>query len=76
MGDILKQQINEITKSIYTLAGEEFNINSHQQLGKILFEKLKLPVYKKNKKNGYTTDVEVLEKLKGKTSYYRENIRV
>ena len=64
-GDILKQQINEITKSIYTLAGEEFNINSHQQLGKILFEKLKLPVYKKTK-NGYTTDVEVLEKLKGK----------
>lgn len=48
-GDILKQQINEITKSIYTLAGEEFNINSHQQLGKILFEKLKLPVYKKQK---------------------------
>ena len=64
-GDILKQQINEITKSIYELAGEEFNINSHQQLGKILFEKLKLPVYKKTK-NGYTTDVEVLEKLKGK----------
>ena len=64
-GNILKQQINEITKSIYTLAEEEFNINSHQQLGKILFEKLRLPVYKKTK-NGYTTDVEVLEKLKGK----------
>ena len=46
------------------LAGEEFNVNSHQQLGKILFEKLQLPVYKKTK-NGYTTDVEVLEKLKG-----------
>ncbi len=64
-GEILKEQINKITQEIYDLCGEEFNINSHQQLGKILFEKLKLPVYKKTK-NGYTTDVEVLEKLKGK----------
>lgn len=62
-GDELKKQLQELTTSIYQLAGEEFNINSHQQLGKILFEKLKLPVYKKTK-NGYTTDVEVLEKLK------------
>ena len=63
-GDTLKEQLNVLTKEIYELCGEEFNINSHQQLGKILFEKLKLPVYKKTK-NGYTTDVDVLEKLKG-----------
>ena len=63
-GLVLKEQIQTITSEIYNLSGEEFNINSHQQLGKILFEKLKLPVYKKTK-SGYTTDVEVLEKLKG-----------
>ena len=45
------------------MAGEEFNINSTKQLGEILFEKMKLPVIKKTK-NGYSTDVEVLEKLK------------
>lgn len=45
------------------MAEEEFNINSPKQLGEILFEKLKLPVTKKNK-NGYSTDVDVLEKLK------------
>lgn len=63
-GLVLKEQIQTITSEIYNLSGEEFNINSHQQLGKILFEKIKLPVYKKTK-SGYTTDVEVLEKLKG-----------
>ncbi len=62
-GDEMKQKIEELTKEIYEQCGEEFNINSTQQLGKILFEKLKLPVYKKNK-TGYATDVEVLEKLK------------
>ena len=62
-GSILKEQLNTLTHEIYELCGEEFNINSHQQLGKILFEKLQLPVYKKTK-NGYTTDVDVLEKLK------------
>ncbi len=63
-GTELKAQLQTLTEEIYNLAGEEFNINSHQQLGKILFEKLQLPVYKKTK-NGYTTDVDVLEKLKG-----------
>jgi DNA polymerase-1 len=47
---------------IYGLAGEVFNINSSQQLGKILFDKLKLPAIKKTK-TGYSTDMEVLEKL-------------
>ena len=59
----LKEQIETLKTEIYNLCGEEFNINSTQQLGTILFEKLKLPVYKKTK-NGYSTDVEILEKLK------------
>ncbi len=61
-GKELKQRIDELTQEIYKLADEEFNINSTQQLGTILFEKLKLPGAKKNKK-GYSTDVAVLEKL-------------
>lgn len=59
----LKEDIEVIKQEIYKLAGEEFNINSTLQLGNILFEKLKLPVYKKTKK-GYSTDVDILEKLK------------
>ncbi len=62
-GDELKEQIEEIRHEIYKLCGEEFNINSTQQLGVILFEKLGLPVYKKTK-TGYSTDVDILEKLK------------
>ena len=62
-GSKLKEEIESIKQEIYRLAGEEFNINSTQQLGNILFEKLKLPVYKKTKK-GYSTDVDILEKLK------------
>ena len=50
-------------KEIYELSGEEFNINSPKQLGELLFDKLKLPVYKKTK-SGYSTDVDVLERLK------------
>lgn len=52
----------KIEKEIYEIAGEEFNINSVKQLGEILFDKLSLPVGKKNKR-GYSTSVEVLEKL-------------
>ena len=62
-GDELKAQIEKLTAEIYKLAGEEFNINSHQQLGKILFEKLGLPAKKKTK-SGYSTDVDVLEKIR------------
>lgn len=63
-GDKLKIDLDKLTNEIYELCGEKFNINSTQQLGVILFEKLKLPVYKKTKK-GYSTDVDILEKLKG-----------
>ena len=62
-GKTLKNEIEKLTEEIYKLAGEEFNINSTKQLGVILFEKLKLPIIKKTK-NGYSTDVDVLEKLK------------
>ena len=49
-------------EKVYELAGEIFNLNSPKQLGVVLFEKMKLPVVKKTK-TGYSTDVEVLEKL-------------
>ncbi len=62
-GKALSEGIEKLTKEIYDLAGEEFNINSPQQLGSILFEKLGLPSGKKTKK-GYSTNAEILEKLK------------
>ncbi len=62
-GKELKERLEKVKKEIYEYAGEEFNINSTQQLGKILFEKLKLTEPKKNKK-GYATDVETLEGIK------------
>lgn len=62
-GNSLKQEIENLKQEIYRLCGEEFNINSTKQLGVILFEKLKLPVYKKTK-TGYSTDVDILEKLR------------
>ena len=62
-GKELTEKLQTITAIIYEMAGEEFNINSTKQLGEILFEKMKLPVIKKTK-SGYSTDVDVLEKLK------------
>ena len=59
-----EHQLEGLEGSIYSIAGEEFNINSSQQLGRILFEKLNLPVQKKTKKKtGYSTDVDVLTVL-------------
>jgi DNA polymerase-1 len=58
----IETQLQQKIDRIYALAGEVFNINSSQQLGKILFDKLKLPVVKKTK-TGTSTDVEVLTKL-------------
>jgi len=59
-------RLSEIEKKIYQEAGKEFNINSPKQLGVVLFEDLKLPVVKKTK-TGYSTSVDVLEKLKDKS---------
>jgi DNA polymerase-1 len=59
-----EHQLKALKAGIYGLAGEEFNINSSQQLGNILFNKLHLPVLKKTKKKtGYSTDVDVLTRL-------------
>lgn len=55
-------QLASIADRIYFLAGEQFNINSSQQLSRILFEKLKLPTVKRTK-TGASTDTEVLTKL-------------
>lgn len=64
-GGLLSGQIDALQTQIYELAGETFNINSTQQLGAILFEKLGLPSGKKTK-TGYSTNADVLEKLKNK----------
>ena len=64
LGDEFQREIDNLTKDIYALAGSEFNINSPKQLGEILFDKLGLPVIKKTK-TGYSTNAEVLDKLKG-----------
>lgn len=62
-GKRLGSQILDLEKEIYNLAGEEFNINSPKQLGKILFEKLELPGAKKTK-TGYSTSADILERLR------------
>ncbi|KAF0426586.1 DNA polymerase I [Pediococcus acidilactici] len=60
----LTERLSELENQIHQEAGEEFNINSPKQLGHILFEKLEFPVIKKTK-TGYSTAVNVLEKLRG-----------
>jgi len=62
LGDDLRVKIKDIETRIYAEVDEPFNINSPQQLGKILFEKLELPHGKKTK-TGWSTDVSVLERL-------------
>lgn len=64
-GRSLEDAISVLTEEIYQHAGGEFNINSTKQLGTVLFDDLGLPVVKKTK-TGYSTNVEVLEKLKDK----------
>ena len=63
--DKLLIKLKELESSIYTLAGEEFNILSPKQLSEILFEKLNIPYPKKNKKS-YSTSKDILDKLKDK----------
>ena len=64
-GNMLTERIDACQAAIYADAGEEFNINSTKKLGEILFEKLELPPVKKTK-TGYSTNAEVLEKLRGR----------
>ncbi|WP_058990659.1 DNA polymerase I [Anaerococcus rubeinfantis] len=63
--DEVSIELEDLEKIIYELAGSEFNINSPKQLSKILFEDLELPVIKKTK-TGYSTNAQVLEKLRDK----------
>jgi DNA polymerase I len=77
LGVKFKSEIELVQKEIYKIADDEFNIGSPKQLGKILFEKLDLPVVKKTK-TGYSTNAEVLEELMDKHPiiekilYYRQ----
>ncbi|MFQ9872578.1 MAG: DNA polymerase [Oscillospiraceae bacterium] len=64
-GEMLDGEIAQSQESIYTLAGEQFNINSPKQLGEILFVRLGLPARKKTK-TGYSTNADVLDSLKDK----------
>ena len=58
----IKDKINEVSNSIYSIVGHEFNIGSPKQLGEVLFQEMKLPFGKKNK-TGYSTDSSILSKL-------------
>lgn len=62
-GEMLKREQKSLTEEIYGFAGHEFNINSPKQLATVLFEELELSAVKKTK-SGYSTNAEVLEKLK------------
>lgn len=81
LGEEYNLEINTLTEEIYECAGMNFNINSPKQIGDVLFDKLMLPVIKKTK-TGYSTDVEVLEKLYdqhpiiGKILRYRQIVKL
>ena len=64
-GVMLSQRIADCEEVIYSYSDGAFNINSTKQLGELLFEKLQLPPVKKTK-TGYSTNADVLEKLKNK----------
>ena len=61
----ISKKLKKIEKETFEIAGEKFNLNSPKQLGKILFDKLDLPIIKKTK-TGYSTSIDVLEKLEDK----------
>jgi len=77
----LAGKIEEVSREIFELAGEKFNINSPKQLGYILFEKMGLPVIKRTK-TGYSTSAAVLEELSNyheiatKILYYRQLVKL
>ncbi|MDD5218878.1 MAG: DNA polymerase, partial [Candidatus Omnitrophica bacterium] len=62
LSDNAAKDLENLTQEIYREAGEEFNINSTKQLADILFVKMKLPIIKRTK-TGYSTDVNLLERL-------------
>jgi DNA polymerase I len=68
LSEEIRSDIERLESEIYDAAGETFNINSTQQLGTILFEKMQLPTQKKTK-TGYSTDQDTLETLASKTNH-------
>lgn len=64
LSDELQSELDHLRKEIYKLSGEEFNINSPQQLGHILFDKMQLPTLRKTKKTKiYSTNMSILQEL-------------
>jgi DNA polymerase-1 len=64
LSDELQSELDHLRKEIYKLSGEEFNINSPQQLGHILFDKMMLPPSRKTKKTrSYSTSMNILQEL-------------
>ncbi len=64
MGEEFRARVADYEAQIHALAGHAFNIRSTKQLGTVLFEELGLPVIKRTK-SGYSTNAEVLERLRG-----------
>ena len=64
-GESLNEDIARLQQSVWRHAGREFNIQSPKQLGEVLFDELRLPAGKKTK-TGWSTNADVLEKLRGK----------
>ena len=73
--EVYEYEIQDLERQIFELAGCEFNIQSPKQLGEVLFEKLNLPIVKKNKSGGYTTDIDVLNYLSDKHDIIKYIIR-
>jgi DNA polymerase-1 len=63
LGERFAQRLNAMQAEIYEQAGQQFNIESPKQLAEVLFERLKLPVLKRTKTTGASTDADVLEEL-------------
>lgn len=63
LSESLGKDIATLEKQVHQVAGQEFNINSPQQLGKVLFEHLNLPTTRRTR-NGYSTDAAILEELR------------
>jgi len=68
-------ELRTIEDRVYALAGAQFNLNSPKQLAVILYEKLRLPVLKRTRKGGISTDTDVLERLASDHALPREVVR-
>ncbi|MDH5466101.1 MAG: DNA polymerase I [Candidatus Aminicenantes bacterium] len=64
LSEEIEHDLDRLQRKIYEISGEEFNINSPQQLGAVLFDKLNLPASRKTKKTkSYSTSMEILQEL-------------